>query len=110
MRGVCGPFLMEPRMAGKMRRIIETGALLTAILFVACAPVMAAKVAQDPLQGDGGVSPFYLWSDDIPEFPGQMLRQETLPNALVLANASEGRRILYTSTDGHGDRPRAAPH
>jgi acetyl esterase/lipase len=87
-------------MFGEARRITETYALLTTILFVACAPAMAAKATQDPLQGDGGVSPFYVWTDDIPESPGMMLREEALPDKLMLANASEGRRILYTSTDG----------
>jgi acetyl esterase/lipase len=87
-------------MFGKTRHMIETGALLATILFVACAPVMAAKATPDASQGDGGVSPFYLWTDDIPEIPGKMLRDEALPDDLMLANASEGRRILYTSTDG----------
>jgi hypothetical protein len=87
-------------MTKKRRRMIETGALLATILLAGYAPLMAAKITQDPLQGDGGVSPFYLWTDDIPEVPGKMLREEALPNSLVLANASEGRRILYTSTDG----------
>jgi pimeloyl-ACP methyl ester carboxylesterase len=87
-------------MTGKTRAFIEAGALLTTILFVVCAPAMAAKVTQDPSQGDGGVSPFYMWTDDIPELPGKMLREEALPGVLMLANASEGRRILYTSTDG----------
>src|SRR5215471_8520907 len=91
---------MEYRMVKQSRRMTETGALLTTILFVACSPVMAAKATQDPLQGDGGVSPFYLWTDDIPEIPGNMLREEALPNDLLLANASQARRILYTSTDG----------
>jgi pimeloyl-ACP methyl ester carboxylesterase len=80
---------------------VKTGTLLTVFLFVCCAPAMAANVvAQDPLLGDGGVSPFYVWTDDIPELPGKMLREEALPDNLMLANASEGRRILYTSTDG----------
>jgi acetyl esterase/lipase len=100
MTGVCDSFPMECQMSKKRRRMIETGALLATILLAGYAPLMAAKVTQDPLQGDGGVSPFYLWTDDIPEFPGKMLREEALPNSLVLANASEGRRILYTSTDG----------
>lgn len=82
------------------KTFIKTGTLLTVFLFVCCAPAMAGKVAQDPLQGDGGVSAFYVWTDDIPEIPGKMLREEALPDNLILANASEGRRILYTSTDG----------
>jgi acetyl esterase/lipase len=100
MNGVRDKFLMGCRMTAKTRSFIEKGTLLTTILLVGCVPVMAAKVTQDPLQGDGGVSPFYMWTDDVPELPGTMLREEALPGDLVLANASEGRRILYTSTDG----------
>ena len=66
-------------MRGKARRPIHTGALLATVLFAACGPVMAATVTPDPMQGDGGVSAFYLWTDEIPESSGQMLREEALP-------------------------------
>src|SRR2546421_10496593 len=82
-----------------MRFFPKTGALLT-MLAIGCGTVLAAQVTQDPLQGDGGVSPFYVWTDEVPDPSGTMLREEALPDDLVLANASEGRRILYTSTDG----------
>ena len=91
---------MEFLMIGMTRRLIETGTLLTAVVAISCAPALAAQVTQDPLQGDGGVSPFYIWTDDVPRSPGMMLREEALPDDLVLGNASQGRRILYTSTDG----------
>lgn len=56
--------------------------------------------ARTPAPGDGGVSAFYVWDKEIPRKPGKMLRQEPLPANLMLANASEGVRVLYTSTDG----------
>jgi pimeloyl-ACP methyl ester carboxylesterase len=61
----------------------------------------AAQVpAPDPSQGDGGVSPFYTWTGDIPGTPGLMLRTEPLDPSLGLAMAVEQVRILYTSTNG----------
>jgi hypothetical protein len=54
----------------------------------------------DPAQGDGGVSAFYIWNKEVPGTPGKMLRQESLPESLVLANASKSLRVLYTSTNG----------
>ncbi len=50
--------------------------------------------------GDGGVSAFYIWDKKIPSKPGRLLRQEPLAASQMLANASQGVRILYTSTDG----------
>jgi len=44
-------------MFGKTRHMIETGALLATIMFVTCAPVIAAKATQDPLQGDALLRP-----------------------------------------------------
>ena len=61
----------------------------------------AARVpTPDPLQGDGGVSAFYTWTDELPVAPGQMLRSEVLDPALGLTKAGEQYRILYTSIDG----------
>jgi secretory lipase len=76
-------------------------------LLTLCAVVLSATLAHaaqvpapDLSQGDGGVSPFYTWSGDIPATPGQMLRTEALDPALGLTMAGEQRRILYTSTNG----------
>jgi hypothetical protein len=55
-----------------------------------------------PVRGDGGVSAFYVWTDKVPGTPGTLLRQESVPDHLVLTNAAKGLRILYTSTDGIG--------
>ena len=57
----------------------------------------------DPTVGDGGVPEFYVWRQDLPANPGTMLRDEALPQAMMLERAAEGRRILYTSTDGMND-------
>jgi hypothetical protein len=37
---------------------------------------------------------------EVPGTPGQLLRQEPLPDNLILLKASKGIRVLYTSTDG----------
>jgi pimeloyl-ACP methyl ester carboxylesterase len=60
--------------------------------------------APDLLQGDGRVSAFYTWTGTIPPKPGTLLRSEPLPAVLGLPEASEQRRILYTSTDGAGGK------
>ncbi len=61
----------------------------------------AARVpVPDASQGDGGVSSFYTWADEIPPASGQLLRSEPLGSNLGLAMAGEQVRILYTSTDG----------
>ena len=58
------------------------------------------KPVIDSRQGDGGVSAFYVWDEEVPGVPGRLLRQEPLPDSLVLSNAAGGVRILYTSTNG----------
>lgn len=73
---------------------------LIAVMLSANAAPSARVPAPDPLQGDGGVSPFYTWAGEIPETPGQMLRTEPLDPTLGLAMAAEQIRILYSSTDG----------
>jgi pimeloyl-ACP methyl ester carboxylesterase len=79
-------------------------AFLLAGLWLAASLPGIARAAQvpapDPAQGDGGVSPFYTWTDDIPALPGRMLRIEPLDSARGLSAAAEQFRILYTSTDG----------
>ena len=58
------------------------------------------RPAPDPSLGDGGVSAFYVWDQDVPGTPGKLLRQEPVPDHLVLANAAKGLRLLYTATNG----------
>jgi pimeloyl-ACP methyl ester carboxylesterase len=79
-------------------RLVVTS--LIAVLLSAGSALAAHVPAPDPRQGDGGVSPFYTWADDIPDTPGRMLRTEPLDPALGLSMAGEQFRILYSSTDG----------
>jgi len=58
------------------------------------------EAADGPALGDGGVSAFYVWNERVPGTPGTLLRQEPVPDHLVLTNAARGLRVLYTSTDG----------
>src|SRR4051794_14888611 len=49
--------------------------------------------------GDLDLSPFYRWSEILPESPGVMLRKEPIPVQPEIASAGLAERILYTSTD-----------
>ena len=61
------------------------------------------KPVPDPAQGDGGVSAFYTWDEQVPATPGRLLRQEALPEHLLLENASKGlREIHYYAGKDHG--------
>ena len=73
---------------------------LLALTIVFAGPRDGPRPVIDSRQGDGGVSAFYVWDKEIPAVPGRLLRQEPLPDSLVLSNAARGVRILYTSTDG----------
>lgn len=81
--------------------IVTLGTTLLASTVVALGvPRNSAQTASGPAHGDGGVSAFYVWSDKVPGTPGTLLRQEPVPDHLVLTNAAKGLRVLYTSTDG----------
>jgi TonB family protein len=72
-------------------------------LLIAIATLGAPNVPRpvlEPSQGDGGVSAFYVWDKEVPGTPGKLLRQEPLPDSLMLSNASKSLRVLYTSTNG----------
>ncbi|HBK46584.1 MAG TPA: lipase [Xanthomonadaceae bacterium] len=49
--------------------------------------------------GDRELSSFYRAADPLPSEPGVLLREEAMPAQPEIDAASEGRRILYTSTD-----------
>jgi pimeloyl-ACP methyl ester carboxylesterase len=85
-----------------MRRLFSVLVLTTALL-VSAKPTLGAT--PDIRFGDGGVSEFYSWSGKI-QRPGRLLRQEPLPPKLVLSEAGQGVRILYSSTDGFGGAER----
>ncbi|HVZ07069.1 lipase family protein [Rhodopila sp.] len=75
-------------------------ALVVALLAAWLAVVCAGGARADQPSADGGVSPFYTWTGDVPAQPGTMLRTEPLDPARGLPNAGRQMRILYTSTNG----------
>jgi len=56
--------------------------------------------------GDGGVSSFYQLNGSPPRRPGRLIRSEPLEATKLPTSASEGLRLLYSSTSGVGP-PRA---
>ena len=59
---------------------------------------LLASTAGGPPHGDGGVSAFYIWTDTVPGIPGTLLRQEPVPEHLVLANAAKGDGVRSALT------------
>jgi pimeloyl-ACP methyl ester carboxylesterase len=55
--------------------------------------------------GDDDLSPFYSWTDPVPDRPGRVLRSEPLPVEKGLAGAGEQFRVLYSSTSGLDGKP-----
>ena len=78
--------------------VVGVTLVMAAVAFESSVP--GPKPILDPSQGDGGVSAFYVWDKEVPGTPGRLLRQEPLPESLMLVNASKGLRVLYTSTNG----------
>ncbi|WP_234406047.1 hypothetical protein [Methylobacillus glycogenes] len=82
----------------KTKTLSSLAALLA---FWASTDLQAARVpAPDPLQGDGRISDFYHWKQEIPSQPGKWLRSEPLEATLGLSNAQQQYRVLFSSTDG----------
>ena len=81
-------------------------ALLCWSLFAACEtgiePETAPELDARYTLGDGGVSEFYTYADEIPA-PGQLLRQEALTSDQSVPNAVNAVRLLYSSSDGLAD-------
>lgn len=50
--------------------------------------------------GDGGVSEFYSYDQEVPPTPGVLLRQEPLEAHQSVPGAAQNIRLLYASTDG----------
>jgi len=69
-------------------------------------PVVDQAVAplSDPMQGDGGVSAFYMPDAAIPATPGKMIRTEPQTADTSLPLAASAFRILYSSVNGLGDK------
>ena len=85
-----------------MKRLIPSriAGWLSAMALVMPLAIQAQVPPEDPLQGDGRVSPFYTWTDALPTQPGRLLRSEPLPAVLGLAGAGRQLRILYSATNG----------
>ena len=79
--------------------VLSTTVLASTVIAFGVQP-SGPKAARGPAHGDGGVSAFYVWNEKVPGTPGRLLRQEPVPDHLVLTNAARGLRVLYTSTDG----------
>ena len=73
---------------------------LSLVVLLTGASAAAQVPPPDPTQGDGRVSIFYRWLDNIPESPGRMLRSEPLEPGLGITNVGRQLRLLYSSTDG----------
>lgn len=55
--------------------------------------------------GDGRVSAFYTWNNDIPAQPGELLRTEVVTTPYIaLDQATQAIRILYSSTSGRDSK------
>ncbi|MDA9525546.1 lipase [Bradyrhizobium sp. CCBAU 11434] len=52
-----------------------------------------------PKVGDQNLSPFYRWSETLPESPGMLLRKEPMLAQPEITSAALAERILYTSSD-----------
>ena len=82
--------------------------LLGMIALVALRATDTLSPPTGPSVGDGGVTSFYVWNAALPKQPGEMLRQEPLPESQRQPAAAQSLRILYSSTDGIGNQARIA--
>ena len=73
-------------------------ALMVAAMNVT-SPLHAESLPVGPLVGDQTLSPFYIWSKDLPSRAGVMLREEPMPAQPEISHADTANRILYTSDD-----------
>ncbi|MET3906487.1 alpha-beta hydrolase superfamily lysophospholipase [Bradyrhizobium sp. S3.3.6] len=84
-----------------------SGSLMTRSLIALAVVVgLAASTARadsllpvGPKVGDQALSPFYRWSETLPESPGVMLRKEPMLAQSEITSAALAERILYTSSD-----------
>ena len=88
-------------MGGLVRRGLATALLLGASLLGNLGQVHAdnAPLPTGLKAGDQDISPFYRWSQDLPNRPGAMLREEPMKSQPEITSAASAMRILYTSTD-----------
>lgn len=73
--------------------------LLASAAFIVMSAGGAGAAEENARQGDGRVSPFYVWQG-ASAAPGTLLRSEPLDETVGLPGAGRQIRILYSSTDG----------
>jgi hypothetical protein len=90
----------KTHMGGLTVRGLATALLLGGSLLGNLRAVHAGDALPSGLQaGDQDISPFYRWTQDIPNRPGVMLREEPMMSQPEITSAGSAKRILYTSTD-----------
>ncbi|MGV7217156.1 lipase family protein [Bradyrhizobium sp. UFLA05-112] len=72
---------------------------VVAALIASQARAEFAALPVGPLWGDQDLSPFYRWTQALPERAGVMLREEPMLAQPEITKAALAERILYTSTD-----------
>lgn len=67
--------------------------------------ILSQNIGTASAQGARQIEPsdFYQWNGKLPDKAGVLLREQTLESNLVLDNAAEGSRILYSSVGYSGD-------
>ncbi len=68
-------------------------------LWTSAANARSNALPVGPAVGDQSLSPFYIWDSALPQRPGVMLREESIPRQPDITDASKIQRILYTSQD-----------
>jgi hypothetical protein len=68
-------------------------------LFMVQAHADMTTLPTGPKVGDQDLSPFYRWTQGLPERPGVMLREEPIQAQPELTHAGLAERVLYSSTD-----------
>ena len=88
-------------MAPKKKVLLMAALLASSLvpLTAAQSQTAAGKLPTGPLYGDQDLSPFYRWTQALPDKPGVLLREEAGPANPTIVAAGKAVRILYTSTD-----------
>ncbi|SPL72110.1 Secretory lipase [Acinetobacter stercoris] len=87
----------------KMKNLAQTLAISLFGSMTVCSSLTYAALAPEPQEkyGDGRVSSFYTWTEQIPDKPGKLLKTENITSPYIrLDNDSQAIRILYSSTSG----------
>lgn len=89
-----------PIRASRVSRVkSQLTSLLVALSVFGTSAAEQGRLPTGVVAGDMDLSPFYRWEERLPEKPGVLLREETLPRQHDMDAADVSLRILYTSTD-----------